>query len=225
MIDLVMPVRDVMDGQTGGIGFVVVAETPKSMGRLMVMNHRSRYRRSIRLKGYDYAQAGAYFVTICTKDRACLFGEIENGRMCLNDCGQEVADTWRWLSDRYPYVGLDEWVVMPNHLHGIIILTEPNSRGSSRTAPTQNRKPLGRLIGAFKTVSTKRLNAIRNTPGVSVWQRNYYEHIVRDEESLARIRQYIVDNPAHWDEDRENPQAVGALREAPLPEAEALWQV
>lgn len=189
------------------------------------MNHGRHHRRSIRLKGYDYAQAGAYFVTMCTRDRACLFGDITDERMCLNDCGQLVADSWRWLSGRYPYVGLDEWVVMPNHLHGIIILIEPDGRGGSRTAPTQNHKSLGRLIGAFKTVSTKRLNAIRHTPGDSVWQRNYYEHIVRDEESLARIRQYIIDNPSRWDEDRENPLAVGALREAPLPEPEALWQV
>jgi len=160
------------------------------------MNHGRHHRRSIRLKGYDYAQAGAYFVTMCTRDRACFFGDITDGRMCLNDCGQLIADSWRWLSARYPYVGLGEWVVMPNHLHGIIILTEPDGRGGSRTAPTQNRKSLGRLIGAFKTVSTKRLNVIRHTPGESVWQRNYYEHIVRDEESLARIRQYIIDNPS-----------------------------
>ena len=109
-----------------------------------------------------------------------------------------------------------------NQLHGIIIPTWSDGRGGSRTAPTENRKPIGRLIGAFKTVSTKRLNAIRNTPGVSVWQRNYYEHIIRSEESLARIRQYIIDNPARWEEDYENPQAVGALREAPLHNPEAL---
>jgi putative transposase len=192
---------------------------------LTAMNHGRHHRRSIRLKGYDYAQAGAYFVTMCTRDRACRFGDVVDGQMQVNQYGQVVADSWLWLSGRYPYVGLDEWVVMPNHLHGIIILTEPDGRGGSRTAPTQNRKSLGRLIGTFKMVSTKRLNAIRHTPGDSVWQRNYYEHIVRNEESLARIRQYIIDNPARWDKDRENPLAVGALHEAPLPEPEALWLV
>ena len=141
------------------------------------------HRRSIRLKGYDYAQAGAYFVTICTQDRACLFDDVIDGQMRLNDCGQVVADSWSWLSGRYLHVDLDEWVVMPNHRHGIMILTD--GRGGSRTAPTKNRKPIGRLIGAFKTVSTKRLNTVRNTPGAPVWQRNYYEHIVRSEESLT----------------------------------------
>lgn len=188
----------------------------------MLMNHSRHHRRSIRLKGYDYAQAGAYFVTMCTQNRTCLFGDVVDGQMRLNEYGQVVADSWLWLSARYPYVNQDEWVVMPNHLHGIMILTEPDGMGGSRTAPTENRKPIGRLIGAFKTVSTKRLNAMRNTPGVPVWQRNYYEHIVRSEESLDRIRRYIVDNPACWEEDPENPQAVGALREAPLRNPKAL---
>ncbi len=188
-----------------------------------MMNHGRHHRRSIRLKGYDYAQAGAYFVTMCTQGRVCLFGDVVDGQMQLNECGQVVADSWLWLSGRYPYVGMDEWVVMPNHLHGIIILSEPDCRGGSRTAPTKNRKSIGRLIGAFKTVSTKRLNAMRSTPGVPVWQRNYYEHIVRSEESLTRIRQYIVDNPARWEEDPENPQAVGAVRERLLPESEGIW--
>jgi len=190
----------------------------------MVMNHGRHHRRSIRLKGYDYAQAGAYFITICTQGRACLFGDVVDGQILLNACGQVVVDSWLWLSDRYPFVDLDEWVVMPNHLHGIMILTGLDGRGGSRITPTKNRKPIGRLIGAFKTVSTKRLNTMRNTPGVSVWQRNYYEHIVRDEESLIRIRRYILGNPACWEEDPENPQAVavGALREAPLHNPKAL---
>lgn len=188
----------------------------------MVMNHGKHRRRSIRLKGYDYAQAGAYFVTMCTRDRVYLFGDVVDGQMQLNDCGQVVADSWLWLSGRYPHVDLDEWLVMPNHLHGIMILTGPDGRGGSQTAPTKNRKPLGRLIGAFKTVSAKRLNRVRNTPGVPLWQRNYYEHIVRSEESLHHIRQYILDNPSRWNEDRENPQAVGAVREPPP--FEGLWQ-
>ncbi|MDF0666327.1 MAG: hypothetical protein P0119_09705 [Nitrospira sp.] len=188
----------------------------------MTMNHGRHHRRSIRLKGYDYAQAGAYFVTMCTQNRACLFGNVVDGQMRLNECGQVVADSWLWLSARYPHVDLDEWVVMPNHLHGIIILTGPDGRGGSRTAPTENRKPIGRLIGAFKTVSTKRLNTMHNSPGVPVWQRNYYEHIVRSEEALIHIRRYIVGNPAHWEEDRENPQAVGAIREPPP--FKGLWQ-
>ena len=102
---------------------------------------------------------------------------------------------------------MDEWVVMPNHLHGIIVIVDAACRGGSRTAPTNlaRHKPLGRLIGAFKTVSTKRINAIRDTPNLPVWQRNYYEHIIRDDEELNRIRQYIADNPMQWEMDSENP--------------------
>jgi len=97
-------------------------------------------------------------------------------------------------------------VVMPNHLHGIIVIMEDQCRGGSRTAPTEiKRKPLGQLIGAFKTVSTKRINEMRGTPTAFVWQRNYYEHIVRDEETFNLIRQYVADNPLNWTLDRENP--------------------
>ena len=174
----------------------------------------SQRRRSIRLRGYDYSQAGAYFVTMVVQGRACLFGEIVDGNMCLNNTGLLVSDAWQWLGTQYPYVASDEFVVMPNHLHGIIMITDDTRRGGSRTAPTGadspdgKRKPLGRLIGAFKTVSTKRVNSAHGLSGRPLWQRNYFEHVVRSEESLTRIRQYIHDNPARWEFDRENPTAV-----------------
>ncbi len=131
-------------------------------------------RRSIRLKGYDYSQAGAYFVTICTQNRECLFGNIVDGEMTLNDVGWIVSDAWQWLERQYNHVELDEWVAMPNHFHGIIAIVDQSRRGGSRTAPTMTRKSIGRLIGAFKTVSTKRVNKMRGTPGAKLWQRNYY---------------------------------------------------
>lgn len=176
------------------------------------------HRRSIRLKGYDYTRAGVYFVTIVTQNRACLFGHIVAGEVRLNAFGQVVAETWQWLATQYDYVELDEWVVMPNHLHGIVVITDTgDGGGGSRTAPTViastapmvKRKPLGRLIGAFKTVSTKRINEYRGTSGVVVWQRNYYEHIIRDERSLNRVREYIAANPLRWHLDRENVHAAG----------------
>jgi len=173
------------------------------------------HRRSIRLKGYDYTRAGAYFITVVTRDRVCLFGEVVDGEMRLNPFGEIVAESWRWLATQYDYVELDAWVVMPNHLHGIIVITD--GRGGLQTAPTamqtapaMKRKPIGRLIGAFKTVSTKRINEHRGTPNAPVWQRNYYERIIRGEESLNRIRQYIADNPLRWHLDRENVLASGA---------------
>ncbi|MBI2303514.1 MAG: transposase [Chloroflexi bacterium] len=183
----------------------------------MAQDPARHHRRSIRLKGYDYSQAGAYFVTLCTQDRACIFGVVVNGEVQLNEYGRKVADCWLWLAEQYPYIHLDEWVVMPNHIHGIMV-TIADCRGGSRTAPTvtSKRKPLGRLIGAFKTVSTKHINDIRTTPGAKLWQRNYYEHIIRDEPSLHRIRQYITNNPARWETDRENPAALA-------PEPENAW--
>ena len=163
-------------------------------------------RRSIRLKGYDYSQAGAYFVTLVARDRSCLFGSVVDGVVRLNDAGRLVRDLWEWLAARYPYVTLDEYVVMPSHLHGIIAIAN-QCRGGSRTAQTlPRRQPLGRMIGAFKTVSTKRLNLARETPGRKVWQRNYYERVIRNDEELTAIREYIVNNPVRWELDKYNPE-------------------
>ena len=174
------------------------------------MSTVQKYRRSLRLSGYDYSQFGAYFITICVKGRKCSLGAILNGQMQLNSYGKIAAYSWNWLSQAYDYVELDECVIMPNHLHGIITISS-NRRGGSRTAPTGECKvkPLGRLIGAFKTVSTKQMNLISKTSGVPFWQRNFYEHVIRDDHSLNRIRDYIVTNPLRWDLDRENPQARG----------------
>ena len=161
-------------------------------------------RRSIRLPDYDYTTPGAYLVNICTQNRECLFGEIVDSKIVYNDLGRLVVKAWIWLAEQYPYVELDEFIVMPNHLHGILVLSD-YCRGSSRTAPTAKRKPLGRIVGAFKTVSTKRVNLFRQTPGTRLWQRGYYEHVVRNTEELSRIREYIVTNPARWAIDCENP--------------------
>ncbi len=161
-------------------------------------------RQPLRFKGYDYTQAGLYFVTLFTQGRQLRFGDIAQDKMPLNHTGQLVAEAWEWPAVQYPYVALDKYVIMPNHLHSLIAITD-HARGGSRTAPTSGRKPLGRLIGAFKTVASKRVNLARKTLGQPVWQRNYHEHVVRDDESLMRIRQYILDNPARWHFDRENP--------------------
>jgi REP element-mobilizing transposase RayT len=271
------------------------------------------HRRSIRLKGYDYSQPGAYFITLVAQDRACLFGDVVDGVMQMNEFGRIVAESWQWLAAQYEYVTLDAWVVMPNHLHGIIVITDRGGDGGGRgsdgggrggpppaptantptinvptanappdaptadaptinvpttnappdapaadaptinvptinappDAPTANtpitdaptasdinalpnadapaantpttpnvaggalpllvkRKTVGRLVGAFKTVSTKRINEQRGTPGAQVWQRDFYEHIIRNAAALARIRRYIVENPARWATDPEN---------------------
>ncbi len=118
-----------------------------------------------------------------------------------------AAESWQWLARQFSFVELDKWVVMPNHLHGIIVILDDEIRRvDSRIAP--KRKTLGRLIGAFKTISTKRFNEMRDAAGASFWQRNYYEHVIRNEKALNRIRQYILDNPLRWETDPENPSVV-----------------
>ena len=199
------------------------------------------HRRSIRLPGYDYSQTGSYFVTICANRRECVFGDVVDGQMRLNRYGEIVADTYQWLCQRYPYLYSDEWIVMPNHFHAIMVITDQPCldtdtpcRGVSRNAPTINerynadaineqrhaptinkqhhadainkqRKPLGRLIGAFKTVSTKKINILRDAPGTPLWQRNYYEHIIRNPDAMNKIRNYIIDNPVSWEIDQLHP--------------------
>lgn len=176
--------------------------------------HRDHHRRSIRLQGYDYSQAGAYFVTIVTQDRTCLFGGVVDGQMRLNDHGEIVREEWLRTAQMRPNVTLDAFVIMPNHVHGIIILherTTPDGRGTLQRAPTLEHfgKPTSNsiptIVRLFKSATTKRINIARTMPGIAVWQRNYYEHIVRDEGSLNRIREYIETNPWQWAVDRENP--------------------
>ena len=161
------------------------------------------HRRSIRLQDYDYSQSGAYFVTICTQNRDCLFGDIVDEEIRLNRIGIMVKNICEWLPQQYPYVTVEEFIVMPNHFHGIVFITDDfvdgsRMEGGSRTAPTVKRKPVGRLVGAFKTVTTKRFNEMRCTTGVKLWQRNYYEHVIRNEDDYRDIAEYIQANPLNW---------------------------
>ena len=178
------------------------------------------HRRSIRLKGYDYTRPGAYFVTICTHDRKCLFGHVVDGQMRLNAFGKIVEWTWHDLPNHVDHIVLDAFVVMPNHVHGIIIIVDDGNvtmgRGivgagsvgaGSEPAPTQKTKSHGlpEIIRQFKTFSARRINECRGIRGTPVWQRNYYEHIIRNERALHAIRRYIVENPLRWNRDRNNP--------------------
>jgi REP element-mobilizing transposase RayT len=177
------------------------------------------------LRGYDYAQVGAYFVTIVTHQRELLFDNI---------VFRKVAETmWERIPRNFRHVELDEWVVMPNHVHGILWIVDVGTRHSvegtagqevpDNEFPLDNREivenasplrktpagltpgSLGAIVGNFKSVSARRINKIRNTPGEPVWHRNYYDHIIRDENDLMRVRRYILENPIQWDEDAENP--------------------
>ena len=159
------------------------------------------HRRSIRLQGYDYSQAGAYFVTICAQDRECLFGNIVDDKMRPNDVGQMVERWWVELGNKFPQTETDEYVVMPNHFHGIIVIA-----GVALCV-----RPISKIVQWFKTMTTNEyIRGVKRQdwipfPG-QLWQRNFYERIIRNEGELHRIRQYIADNPAQWMHDRENPR-------------------
>jgi REP element-mobilizing transposase RayT len=257
----------------------------------MAYDPSKHHRRSIRLKGYDYARAGAYFITICTRDRACIFGDVAAGKMRLNELGKIVQATWNHLPDHYQ-VELDAFVVMPNHVHGIVVIpgtmagtgthpdagdppdpvgaglkpaptspavpnvhatsspavpnvhatsspavpnvhatsspAVPNVHATSSPAVPNNPVPsspavpdnpaassgtrpkhhgLPEIVRGFKTFSARRINERRHMPGTPVWQRNYYEHIIRDGAALRRIRRYIANNPAQWVFDRNRPSS------------------
>ena len=224
-----------------------------------------QHRRSIRLKGYDYANTGAYFVTIVTQGRACLFGEIVNAETRLNDAGSLIERWWFELNNKFRTVETDDFVIMPNHFHGIVVIADvgadlrvgPDSEGAHIGAPLQGAPqpttrmgtgvnpnvhpahqgthagvtlqrthpvrpvartgahtgaPLPAIVQWFKTMTTNEYLRGVKTSGWApfqgrLWQRNYYDHIIRDGESLNRIRQYIADNPTRWEFDPENPYA------------------
>ena len=170
-------------------------------------------RRRMRLKGYDYSTPGAYFITVCTQDRRPLFGRVFNGKMSPNRLGAVVEDCWAELPDHYGGVTLDAFVLMPNHVHGVILLEdEPN--GPSVGAGLQpafardeasRRHGVPEIVRAFKTFSARRINRMRASTGAPVWQRGFYDHVIRDQDELDRVRTYILDNPRKWSEDSDNP--------------------
>jgi len=210
---------------------------------------RKHHRRSIRLQGYDYTRAGAYFITICTKGRECLFGEIVAGEMILNELGRIVQEEWEKTPAIRREMELDAFVVMPDHIHGIVIIREspveddgagngmgigmgngvgayghtplhtpphtqphtplhtpPHTQPQTDHAPFRSpSKTIGAMVRGFKAASTRSINARRFSPGAPVWQRNYYEHIIRDDAEWNQIREYIEYNPARWKEDEVYP--------------------
>jgi len=200
------------------------------------------HRRSLRLPAYDFSLPGRYFVTICTHGGVCLFGNIVDAEMRMNELGKIVAEEWVHSKQIRAEIELDEWVVMPNHFHGIVVITDgrrgdrPVARPQTTTktspaavavggrtpfAPTGSNvgrilrpkgpKPLSlsSFIAGFKSSVTKRVNEFRKTPGLVVWQRNYYEHIIRTDDDLNKVREYVSLNPLKWAQDTENPH-VGA---------------
>lgn len=155
-------------------------------------------RKHLRLRGYDYAFPGAYFVTICSVGRCPVFGSVNEGRIVLSPIGEIVRAEWIALSERFPRLVLDEFVIMPNHLHGVLAFV--GHSGGASPCPT-----LFEVIGAFKSISTIKVNKLSRRPGVPLWQRSYHEHIVRTGEDLRKIQRYVLENPLMWSLDPENP--------------------
>jgi REP element-mobilizing transposase RayT len=204
---------------------------------------KTHRRRSLRLPQYDYAQPGGYFITICTHDRVCLFGDNINGAMMLNDAGIMVEKYWNEIPQHFTHVTLDEHAVMPNHFHGIIFIvgagsSRPVQPGSSRPVQPGSSRPVqpgssrlmlldkcedcgkegredraptvGNIVAYFKYQSTKHINVMRNGGFQKLWQRNYYERVIRNEKELFETRQYIINNPMNWELD-ENYRRGGVI--------------
>ena len=171
-----------------------IVEGRECGGRMM------RDRKLNRLKDYDYAKEGYYFVTVCTQDRKGWFGDVKGGRMMLNEYGEMVNRYWAEIPRHYENVELDEFVIMPNHVHWIINIvgTEHCSVPTKRT----KRVSISQFIKSFKDVTIKQM---RSRYGVYFsWQRSFHDHIIRSEGDLTRVREYIIDNPLQWEDDEEN---------------------
>ncbi len=219
----------------------------------MKYNPDKHHPRSTRLKGYDYSSAGAYFITICAFQRHCLFGQVVDGEMQLNEFGQMAAEEWLHSKEIRQEIDFDEWIIMPNHLHGIVLIESTAPAGENgqislpqagdpegannhlplrqppvgangclpssslclpssswrndpyRLVPPMRPRSLASFIAGFKSATTKRINTLRDAAGTPVWQRNYYDHIIRDERSLQHMRHYIKNNPLTWADDQLHP--------------------
>ena len=186
-------------------------------------NSEKHRRRSIRLRGYDYSRQGAYFVTICARNRECIFANPVGASLAgaLSSSGARIVgarhtwigkiinNNWRNIFHEYGNVDIDKFIIMPNHLHGILIFSTGDKRAPARDAPTGFAASLGQIIGSFKSkcvndclryIRDNKLNEI-----AKIWQRNYYEHIIRNDDEFNRIREYILNNPEQWDFDENNP--------------------
>ncbi len=188
----------------------------------MTYDPNQHHRRSIRLNSYDYSEAGAYFITICTHERRSLFGRIVDGQMELNAFGEIAREEWTKSAEIRREIVLDRFVVMPNHVHGIVFILEPENNkggrpsgeGDCQSPLPQDHQPRGpsprslaSFVVGFKSSVSRRIKTLRGRPGPDVWQRNYFEHVIRDERDLDIVRQYVVNNPLQWDLDRYNPDA------------------
>jgi putative transposase len=165
-------------------------------------------RKPTRMREYDYSRSGWYFLTLCTKNRIEWFGDVTDGKMILNEYGRVAEEQWLWLARQYDHVKLDEFVIMPNHIHAILVIADEGVRrdnpGVVPTGYSRRHNLLSKSVNAFKTTTSKLIHQ----HGLSefVWERSFYDHIIRKDESLRSIREYIANNPIRWHLDRDNPE-------------------
>jgi putative transposase len=178
---------------------------------MVLFNQKYRIE-STRLRGWDYSDPGYYFVTICTKDRICYFDKVVHSQVVLSDIGMIVFEEWKETEKKRHNIKLDSWIIMPNHIHGIIIITEkcdhPVETSRRDVSTTIKLKPdsLGSIIGQFKSVCAKKIRQMGNDN--FEWQSRFYDHIIRNDQSINNIRRYIQYNPKQWDMDRNNPDGL-----------------
>jgi putative transposase len=191
-------------------------------------NPDKHHRHSMRLKDYDYSQPGAYFITIVTWQKECLFGIIADGQMIMNQRGQIVQEEWIRTAGIRGEIELDVFQIMPNHFHGLVFIAgahidapknvgadgcppvyAKDDRAHSRVPLQRAPRSLGSLVAGFKSSVAKHINESQGTAGQPVWQRNYWEHVIRNEDSLNKIREYVINNPLCWHLDKQNPQGIG----------------
>ena len=174
----------------------------------MVMNCEKPQRRSVRMGGYDYSSCGAYFVTVCTDRRMNIFGSIKDGKMVLNEAGKIAEENWLEIPQHFPLVSLYEHVVMPNHFHGVLFIEDCRGtacRAHVRSFGKPDSSSLSTVVRSYKSSVTKRINELCQMLDVPVWQRGFYEHIIRNDNEMYEIQMYIQNNPMQWELDEENP--------------------
>ena len=197
------------------------------------------HRHSSRLQNYDYARTGAYFVTICTENHHHLFGEIQNGMMNLNEFGEIVRSEWEKSEKIRNEIKLHEYIIMPNHFHAIVEIINPNGRGErpfartfavpklkkSPESPMMMPKSVGSLMAGYKSAVTAQINTIRKSAGKILWQRNYWDHIIRNNNEYSRISQYIINNPKKWQDDKLNGGKGNIVMEQPEAYGHEAWMI
>ncbi|PAX53277.1 transposase [Brunnivagina elsteri CCALA 953] len=172
----------------------------------MMYNPQIHHRGSIRLRGYDYSQQGSYFITICTQNHECRLGKIVEGKMYWTFGGWIAYQAWIEIPQHFEHVELDQFIVMPNHIHGIIVINNISTNKEQLTTPE-----LWKIVAYYKYKTTKLINEIDDALGSRVWQRNYYDRIIRNEQELSATRQYIINNPANSSKDQNNPHHQNPL--------------